>query len=173
MDGPDRIVLLASDDHGTSWRYVATPLSNADAPPLGYQSFDGSALAEQDGRAYLLVTPNTASLDHDGTLVFEFDDLEAGTLVREAGIPVVTAHVPARPGLPADRRGGQADFHEANSAGGLLQPSLQVEDFPVFFQIFSTGRGLAPPQVPLSGGASLGLFTLLILATGIARHRRR
>ncbi len=119
------------------------------------------------------MTPNTASLDHDGTLVFEFDDLEAGTLVRESGLPVVTSHIPARPGLPEDRRGGQADFHEANSAGGLLLPSLQVEDFPVFFQVFSTGRGLAPPQVPLLGGASLGLFVLLMLATGIVRRQRR
>jgi hypothetical protein len=139
--GPDRIVLLASDDHAATWRFVGTPLANADAAALGFLSFDGSAIAEQTGRAFLLVTPESPGVLHDGTLVFEFDDLAAGSLVRSGGVPVIRKHLPALPGLPANRRGGQADFHEA-SATGVLQPSLQLEDFPAFFQIFATGEAL-------------------------------
>jgi hypothetical protein len=159
--GSDRIVLLASDDHGASWRYVATPLSNADAPALGFLSFDGSAIAEEGGRVFLLVTPESPGVLHDGTLVLEFEDLAGGSLVRANGSPVVRRHVPPRPGLPLDRRGGQADYHERNTAAGLLQPSLQAGDLPELFQIYATGESLSAHPVPATG--SLDRWVALVL----------
>lgn len=165
--GPDRIVLLASDDHGASWRYVGTPLANADAVPLGYVSFDGSAVVEEAGRAFLLVTPNAAGLTHDGTMIFEFADLATGELDRIAGVPRVQAHLPPQPGLPAERRGGQADFHEHATATGLLQPALQLDDYPELFQFFATGETLlGPAPVPSAGAVSRALAALLLAAAG-------
>jgi len=161
--GPDRIVLLASDDHGATWRYVGTPLTKADAAALGFLSFDGSAIAEQAGRAFLLVTPEAPGVLHDGTLVLEFDDLAAGSLDRSDGVPAIRRHLPALPGLPPERRGGQADFHEA-SATGVLQPALRLEDFPRFFQIFATGEALASPAaVPSLGGDAAAVAALLVV----------
>jgi hypothetical protein len=172
--GPDRIVLLASDDHGAGWRYVGTPLSGADAAPLGFLGFDGSAIAEQAGRVFLLVTPESPGVLHDGTLLLEFDDLAAGSLMRADGVPVVRGHVPPQPGLPAERRGGQADYHERNRAGGLLQPSLELGDFPEIFQIYATGESLTPaaPVPALSPGGRAGAALLLLGAAAAAAKQR-
>lgn len=130
--GHDRIFLIASDDHGATWRYVGSPLLVADATALGYSSFDGSAIVKEAGRLFLLVTPESPGVLHDGTLAIEFDDIAYGTVVRDAGVPVVRKHFPQVPGTPQDRRGGQADFHE-EALTGLLIPSLQMDDYPDFF----------------------------------------
>ena len=106
LEGPDRIILLASDDHGSTWRYVETMHLLVDAAVLGFSSFDGSAIAAERERVFLLVTPESPGILHDGTLVIEFESIESGALVRDAGIPVITKHLPALAGLPADRRGG-------------------------------------------------------------------
>ena len=106
LEGPDRIILLASDDHGSTWRYVETMHLLVDAAVLGFSSFDGSAIAAERERVFLLVTPESPGILHDGTLVIEFESIESGALVRDAGIPVITKHPPALAGLPANRRGG-------------------------------------------------------------------
>lgn len=174
----DRIVLLASDDHGDTWRYVGTPITVGDANQLGYLAIDGSAIAEQAGQVFLLLTPETSSVVHDGTLVFAFDDLEGAALVRRGGVPVVHGVLPAIPGLPAGRRGGQADFHESSSIG-VVQPSLTMEAYPEFFRIYATRRSLsseAPVAAPALG--AVGRVAMLVLTAAVAvvlraRKRRR
>jgi hypothetical protein len=164
LDGADRIVLLASDDHGDSWRFVSSPLSNADAPPLGWESFDGSAIAAEEGRVFLLVTPGVPSLLHDGTLVLEFEDLAAGRLVREGGVPVVRKHVPLQHAFASERGAGQSDYHERNTAGGLLMPQINLPDFPRFFQIFETGERLVDAaRVPVTDAVARWLAALALL----------
>ncbi len=164
--GADRIVLLASDDHGESWRWAGTPLANVDAPPLGYLSFDGSAIAEQDGRVFLLVTPESPGVIHDGTLVFEFRDLARGRLWRDGVVPIVRRHIRPRAGFPLERRGGQADFHELGAAAGLLQPSIQVGQAEMF-QIDTTGQPLVFAEpVPALGAAGRGLAGVALLIAG-------
>jgi hypothetical protein len=96
---------------------------------------------------------------HDGTLVIEFDDIGTGALVRDEGTPVIAKHLPALPGLPADRRGGQADFH-TSFVTGIVMPSLQVDDFPEFFQFFATGEALIVPIALPSMGVSAGLLSI-------------
>ncbi len=172
--GPDRIIVLSSVSHGVDWNYAGTPLDNGDAADLGFLSFDGSAIVEQGGRVFLLATPESPGVLHDGTLVFEFEDLANGRLVREAGVPVVRRHFPALPGEPANRRGGQADFHEDNRVGGLLQPSLQLGDYPLIFQIFSTGEPLIwVPEVPAaSAGGRAALVAMLLAVAGTSLRSR-
>lgn len=165
LTGPDRIILLASDDHGASWRYVGTPLSLADATALGFVSFDGSAIAVEESRVFLLVTPESPGILHDGTLVIEFEEIATAALVRDAGVPVVEKHLPAVAGLPADRRGGQADFHEAFVIG-VTMPSLQLDDFPEFFQLFATGEFLVGPPALPSIGVRAGIVSVVVLSLG-------
>ncbi len=164
-NAPAAIVVIASDDHGATWRYVGTALDPSDATSLGYVRFDGSALAEDDGRVFLMVTPETASVIHDGTLVFEFADLTTASLVRSSGTPVIHLNIPAQPGLPVDRRGGQADYHEGNTAGGLLHPALRTDLLPEMFTFSSTGLHLVVAPVP--GIAATGGLALLATLVGV------
>lgn len=169
--GSDRIVLLASDDHTATWRYVGTPLTNADATALGFLSFDGSAIVEHAGRVFLLATPESPGVLHDGTLVLPFDDLSAGSLERAGGVPVIEKHLPAIAGLPLERRGGQADFHAGAGAAGIFQPSLQLDDYPEFFQFFTTGEAPSAPAVPAL--SRVGIAALVLWIAIAARHRAR
>lgn len=167
--GPDRIILLASDDHGGSWRYVGTPLSAADATSLGYLSFDGSAIVADRGRVFLLVTPESPGLLHDGTLVFEFGSLASATLVSAQGAPLPRRWLPPQPGIPAERRGGQADYHEGGS-GGILQPAIHVEDAPEIFQFSATGE--TPSDGTPAPAAGFGSRALLAMALALAAAAR-
>lgn len=169
--GSDRIVLLASDDHGATWRYVATPLSNADGAGLGYLSFDGSAILGVGAQRFLAVTPASTTDLHEGTVVFAFDDLASGQLKRVGGIPTIHHYFPPIPGLPSNRRGGQADYHVGNTVGGLLQPSLHLEELPEMFQITSTGVHLGT-SVPTSGLGVRVALVGLVSALGARRLRR-
>ena len=150
--------------------YVGTPLSKADAASLGFLSFDGSAIVADAGRNFLLVTPESSGVLHDGSLALEFDSIAGGSLERVAGVPVVELHVPAQSGLPVDRRGGQADYHALNLAGGLLQPALHVEDSPEFFQIESTHLTIvAPLAVPVLSGFGSALAIGALTLAGVIR----
>ena len=145
--GSDRIVLLASDDHGDSWRFVSTLLDNSDAGDLGFLSFDGTAIVEQQGRQFLLTTPESAGVQHDGLIVFEFSDLASGSLVRDAaGAPLIVTRIPRQPGLLSPVGGGQSDYHEGNTAGGVLFSQLDLADAPALFQFHQTGAPLIAPE---------------------------
>lgn len=169
LTGPDRIVLLASDDHGQTWRYVGTPLSNADAASIGYLKFDGSSIVEDAGRVFLLASPQSQTVVHDGTLVFEFTSLGTGELFRDGtGAPSVRKHVPPQPDFLSERGAGQSDYHAGNWSGGLLMPQLNLPDFPEFFQIFATGERPATPTgapvlAPVAGSLLLAALTCAAL----------
>ncbi len=174
LTGPDRILVLASDDHGLSWRYAGTPLVEADAAPLGYLGFDGSAIVEDRGRVFLLATPESPGVLHDGTLAFELASLDPAILVRDMGVPVIHLALPAQPGLPAERRGGQSDYHEGNTSGGLIQPALQVGELPEMFQFSSTGvRLVAATAVPGLGPAGMAIGATVMAVAGLRTSRRR
>jgi len=171
--GSDRIVMLVSLDHGATWDYAGTPLTNADAIALGYERFDGSAIAEEAGQAFLTVTPDSPEGPvHDGVLIFAIDDLATGALARAGGIPVVHNSLPAIAGLPVERRGGQVDFHES-SVTGILQPSLHFEAFPLAFRIYATRRGLSAEPVPATQTSARWLMILLMSGLSISVGRRR
>jgi len=39
---------------------------------------------------------------------------------------------------------GQSDYDERNTEGGLLMPQFNVRAYPEVFQIYQTGRRIAP-----------------------------
>ncbi|EDY21388.1 hypothetical protein CfE428DRAFT_0633 [Chthoniobacter flavus Ellin428] len=144
--GPDKIVLLRSRDHARTWEFVHTLVTRDDAKALGYSWLDGSSLAADHGHFFLLVTPGSRKLMHDGTLAFEFDSLENGTLKRDsAGHPTIATYFPVQSSLLSGPGGGQSDYDEHNTGGGLLMPQFDLRAYPHVFQIFSTGRKLTAP----------------------------
>ena len=114
-------------------------------------------------------------MTHDGTLVFEFDDLPSGTLIRQSGVPVVRAHIPLQPGLQSSTvGGGQADFHEGAVQHGILMNQLSIGDAPALFRFFDTGlRPLPAAAVSTLGGSSLALVTALLVLATLSWHLQR
>lgn len=138
-------------------------LTNADAVSIGYLKFDGSSIVEDAGRVFLLASPESGTIVHDGTLIFEFANLASGALLRDAaGAPVVRKHIPPQSAFLSERGAGQSDYHARNLQGGLLMPQLNLPDFPVFFQVFATGeRPATATRVP---AVSPGLGWMLLAA---------
>jgi hypothetical protein len=143
--GPDRIVLLASKDHAATWRFVNTLVDSKDARALGYASLDGSSLAADRGKVFLLAVPGSRRLMHDGTVALEFESLAEGRLKRNPdGSPHVAAYFAPQPSILSGLGAGQSDYDEHNTEGGLLMPQFNVRAYPEVFQIYQTGRRIAP-----------------------------
>ncbi len=142
--GPDRIVLLASKDHAATWRFVGTLVGRKDAQGLGYSVLDGSSLAAEGSKVFLLATPGTRSDWHDGTVALEFESLDAGRLKRNAdGSLFIANYFAPQPSILSGHGqsdAGQSDYDEHNTEGGLLMPQFNVRAYPEVFQIFQTGR---------------------------------
>jgi len=143
--GPDRIVLLASKDHAATWRFVNNLVSRKDAKLFGYSFFDGSSLAADRGKVFLLAVPGSPRLMHDGTVAFEFESLTDGRLKQTPdGSPLVAAYFSPQPSILSGPGAGQADYDEHNTEGGLLLPQFNVKAYPEVFQIYQTGRRIVP-----------------------------
>lgn len=143
--GPDRIVLFASPDHAATWRFVGTLLTRKDAQALGYSFLDGSSLAADGGKVFLLAVPGSPRLVHDGTVAFPFESLAEGRLKRNPdGSPAVAAYFPPQPSILSGPGAGQSDYDQHNTEGGLLMPQFNVKAYPEVFQIYQTGRRLVP-----------------------------
>ena len=142
------IFLLASDDHGGSWHFVRKLLDNDDAGRFGADAFDGSSLAEDGGRFFLLASPmrrEKVPEVHHGTAVFEFESLAEGRLRLDAKQqPMVTTYFAPQPSIFSVVGAGQSAYHSANVNGGLIFPQFNLKAYPEAFQIFSTGRRIVP-----------------------------
>jgi hypothetical protein len=138
------IILLASDDHGSSWKFIGSLLKPQDATHFGYDYFDGTGLAKDSGRLFLLAVPGSRrGLMHDGCVAFEFESLAEGRLRRDGdGHPVVTSYFAPQPGILSGPGAGQATYDPANVQGGLIFPQFNLQSYPEVFQIFQTGRRL-------------------------------
>ncbi len=142
-----KIILISSKDHGKQWRYVGALTNAADANHFGYLVFTTSSLARVDNRNYLLVSPAgkkglfVKNRGHDGTLVFEFDNIDQAKLKRNAdGQLTVIKQI-----TPSLTTGGESDYDEQNRNGGIVfcQIDLSVKSPDAeFFKIFNTGKGI-------------------------------
>jgi hypothetical protein len=135
------IILLASENHGVSWKFAGTLLTAKDANDFGYEYFDGTALATEGGHVFLLAVPGSRRLMHDGCVAFEFESLAKGQLRRDAiGDPVVMNYFAPQPGILSGPGAGQSTYHSANVNGGLIFPQFNLGAYPEVFQIYQTGR---------------------------------
>ena len=136
-----KIILLASRDHGKTWKYLGTLTDYNDAKNSGYLTFTASSLVEEKGRIFLLVSPSGKLSNlrdpegyHDGTHIFEFEDITKAKLKRDnKGKLVLIKHID-------DNlvKGGQGDYDEQNTYGGIVIPQQDVKYYPEVFQLFST-----------------------------------
>ena len=131
------ILLLSSADHGRSWQYVATLLEAAQAKPYGGDFFTGTSLAADHGRNFLLVCPEQEGkgmTPNRGTVVFEFEDLARGKLRSDER----AAPLPVRRLLPQLASGGQSDYDEQNTYGGIVMPQFDPANLPRPWRIYNT-----------------------------------
>ncbi len=137
---PDRIVMVASRDHGASWQYVGTPLKHADIAALGpYTTLAGATLAVQKGKVYLVAALGDAAMTGRGTFVFAFDDPGRGLLQRDGkGVPVMARQLPLTAKAHGALGGGVATYSESCPQGFFVG-----EQTPEGFQIFKSYRAPA------------------------------
>lgn len=130
-----KIFLIASEDHGATWKYVNTLLTPEDAQDYDSLYFTGSSLAEEDNRVFLLASPEDpgSEMHHRGTCIFEFEDITRGTLKQDKNGPVLHKYL-----KPTLMSGGQSDYDEQNTCGGIVMPQRDPADYPEVFQIFNT-----------------------------------
>lgn len=133
----DRIVMIASFDHGKSWQYLGTPLSAADLPNIGpYTKLQGATLLRAEGQLYLaavLGDKDTAGL---GTFLFPFDDLAKATLQRDGkDVPVLARHIPRLSAQPTATGGGFAAYLPT-CKGGII--TSEFSGLRRSFQIFNS-----------------------------------
>ena len=142
--GPQvEIDLIRSTDHGRTFHFVSTLLAADDALALGYPTplLNAPDLFEWAGQTWLFATPTgTARLPGGGTsggyrgcLVFAMADLDAGTLQRNAGVPVVRASWTGA----AEQFVGACTVAEGARMMGVAGDVLAQS--PPLFGIFNTG----------------------------------
>jgi hypothetical protein len=142
------VILLASDDHGVSWQFAGKLLTPDDAKHFGYERFDGTDLAEDGGRVFLLAVPGSRRLMHDGCVAFEFASMAKGQLQRDAaGHPLVANYFAPQPGILSGPGGGQSTYHASNTNGGVLFPQFDIHSYPEVFHIFQTRRRIVKETV--------------------------
>lgn len=140
-----RIILISSSDHGQSWRYIGDLTNYNDAKALGYLIFTGSSLVAVKDKLFMLMTPSGAkglfkkNRGHDGTVLVELTDITKAELKRDRqGKLVIEKWF-----KPSLNSGGLSDYHEKNTAGGILfsQIDTSVKSIKAdFFKVFNTGE---------------------------------
>ena len=137
-------ILLSSDDHGNTWRYVGRLASPQDAKNLGYDELTSSSLAEENGRVFLLLSPVKLvpfprHLQYAGIYIFEFEDISQAKLKRDSsGKLIVQKYIP-----PLSTRsvgGGQSEYNEQNTYGGIVMAQSDLAASQERFQIFNTKK---------------------------------
>lgn len=133
------VFLIASHDHGKTWKYVNVLLTPEDAQKFDSLFFTGSSLVEVDNRIFLLACPEDPAreMHHGGTCIFEFEDITKGTLRKDKEALIVIKYF-----LPSLTSGGQSDYDEQNTNGGIVFPQIDPASYPDVFQIYNTGEGI-------------------------------
>ena len=154
--GGQSTILLSSGDHGQTWKYVGKlTYSRKDAKSLGYDELTASSLAEENGRVFLLVSPVKQKkfpphLEYNGVYIFEFDDITKAKLKRDNnGRLIVQKYLP-----PLSTRsigGGQSEYHEQNTYGGIIMAQSDSAAVRECFTIYSTKERIVDNMPAISG----------------------
>jgi hypothetical protein len=121
----------------SGWSYLGRVTTPADAAAISssYKSLSAPALTTQGGRYYLITTPVATSGDrYDGCRVYEFDNLSAGTLRRDAQGRLLAPVVQVS-GTRDTHHGACA--HQATLRNGILHSQLETTT-PIDFRIYQS-----------------------------------
>lgn len=140
--GAERIFLLSSSDHGRGWRYAGTLATRRDAEALGLRGLDGANLYVENGRAYMMAVAVGSSAkpqwNHNGTLLFEVEDLATARVKRAGGKLEILQHIEPLGLNSGNHGGGQAAYDPHNTNGGILFPQINIDGLPEFAWVFKT-----------------------------------
>lgn len=150
------VFLLASRDHGKTWKYTGTLLTYADYKKLDYTVLTGASLFSVGKKSFLITSPagalSKSNKNVDGAYVFEFEDIEKARLKRGPGNDLIIFKY-IEPSEKTDRHGGQGDYDEQNTASGVImghvaKPNLLKavikQEKPKPFKIFNTYKHIRP-----------------------------
>lgn len=145
-----RTILLSSFDHGEVWKYEGILTDKNDIIIPDYPILTSSALAEENGKIFLLVSPRgKGSVGYNGVYAFEFEDISRGKLKRnKEGKLIVNKHIP--PISSENIGGGQSEYDSKNSYGGIIMSQSASKNPSERFQIFFTKEKIIDN---LEGGA--------------------
>lgn len=140
---PDRIILLASTDHGASWGYLGAVLSSADGAKLGkYTRVDSGYLFEQDEAVYLMASFGDQKREHQGTHIFKFADIAKAKLEQDKkGRPkVIQYFAPIGPETLTTLGAGQSAYIPELYKSGLLMSHMQTDNTGPPFRIYRSNQ---------------------------------
>jgi hypothetical protein len=136
------IRLLRSTDHGVTWTFVSKLLTPDDGVALGgaHREITGGDLFFAAGKLHLVATPDgdvtypggTTGDGYRGCVVVPIADIDAGTVERCNGAPVIETAYRGQPGQFV----GACTAAEGASAAGMLIPVPQFTQTLVF-QVFA------------------------------------
>lgn len=135
---PDRIVLLASIDHGNTWSYRGVLMRATDVPKMGnYTNSTGGTLLLYNDQLYLSLVLGNNVADGLGTFLVPFEDPLHAKLKRDekTGAPLVVNHLPRNSMQPSKIGGGFAAYTDMCRTGMMIS---EYSDIRSSFQIFKT-----------------------------------
>lgn len=137
-DTADRIVLLVSTDHGQSWGYVGTLLTEQDVPKMGpYTRLSGASLVRQDDEIYLAAVLGDDARKGLGTFILGFENPAKALLKKDptSQAPAILKFHPRNSIQPTMAGGGYATYNDACEEGMFV---AEVSGVKNSFQIFKT-----------------------------------
>ena len=146
---PDRIILLASTDHGASWGYLGAVLSAADAPKIGkYTRVDSGYLFEQEEEIYLMASFGDQKREHQGTHVFKFSDIAAAKLKKDkkGRLKTIQYFEPVSQKTLAPLGAGQSAYIPELYKSGLLMSHMQEDGAGPPFRIYRLNQMVEEKQ---------------------------
>jgi len=126
-----------------SWSHVANLLTTDVGRSMGFKAFSAPSLFEKDGRKFIIATPVVEKDGNDshysGCHVFEFSDIDAGTLIQDqSGNPQVIKTIG---GLSGSFHGA-CGYHAGMEGSGILYSQLWVEHALGFFSIYKSHQNV-------------------------------
>lgn len=117
-----KIILLRSTNNASSFEYVSTLLTPADAP-TGVEFFSApSLIATEDSAPILLATPVVSGV-YAGSMAFAFSDDNLLALFREGGQASVLLFVPVQ---AAGHFGGASSYARGSRLNGVFQSDATI-----------------------------------------------
>lgn len=146
---PDRIILLASTDHGASWGYLGVVISAADAPKIGkYTRVDSGYLFEQEEAIYLMASFGDQKREHQGTHVFKFSDIAAAKLKKDkkGRLKTIQYFEPVSHKTLTPLGAGQSAYIPELYKSGLLMSHMQEDGAGPPFRIYRLNQMVEEKQ---------------------------
>ena len=145
---PDRVIVIASKDHGRTWHYLGTPLQDSMLPDIKndtdkYTTLQGATLLLNAGVPYLAAVFGNRRTDGDGTFIFGFDNISSASLIKDSnGKPLLLNHIPLSSALPTNVGGGFTAFNDNCTESGVI--TAEMSGVRRRFSIFRTEQPLLP-----------------------------